>query len=309
MGNILFIGDTHFSNRIPISRKDDYPNTLISKLRSVSTLIKDNDVSDVIFLGDLFNTKGLDLSYFTRVLKEFLNIKMLSGVNFYTVVGNHDLLYRNRELLDASPISMLRLVGAFEDVEEAVIQGFTFRFCDFTTDVNNIPKASTKNEFFIGHYFFEDGFSDTEHTLTLDLCKSLGYKYYVLGHDHTPYEPLVRSDFSVYRPGSFSRGTSQTSQLHRESVDVLVFNTSTSKFSSLVIPDVLGIKDVFKEQVLLNKVLDTSLQSLDVDFTDFLDNFKFDSSQSILETLQEMELSEDVYELLLKYLRLGGLIS
>ena len=309
MGNILFIGDTHFSNKIPISRKDDYPSTLISKLRSVASLIESNDVSDIIFLGDLFNTKGLDLGYFTRVLKEFLNIKMLTGVNFYTVIGNHDLLYRNRELLDASPISMLRMVGAFENADETVIQGYTFRFCDFTTEVNDIPKATVKDEFLIGHYFFEDGFNDVEHTLTVDLCKSLGYKYYVLGHDHTPYDPVVRSDFSVYRPGSFSRGTSQTSQLHRESVDVLLFNTSTSKFSSIAIPGVLGIKDVFKEQVLLNKVLDTSLQSLNVDFTDFLDNFKFDSSQSILETLQDMKLSEDVYELLLKYLRLGGLIS
>ena len=309
MGNILFVGDTHFSNKIPISRKDDYPNTLISKLRSLGTLVKDNGVSDVIFLGDLFNTKGLDLSYFTRVLKEFLNIKMMTGVNFYTVVGNHDLLYRNRELLDASPISMLRLVGAFEDVVETTIQGFTFRFCDFTTSVDDIPKASSKNEFLIGHYFFEDGFDDKEHTLTCDLCESLGYKYYVLGHDHTPYDPLVKSKFSVYRPGSFSRGTSQTAQVHRESINVLLFNTATSKFSLLDIPDVLSIKDVFKEQVLLNKVLDTSLQSLDVDFSDFLDNFKFDSSDSILETLQDMNLSEDVYELLLKYLRLGGLIS
>ena len=56
-------------------------------------------------------------------------------------------------------------------------------------------------------------------------------------------------------------------------------------------------------------MLDTSLQSLDVDFTDFLDNFKFDSSESIMETLQDMNLDEDVYELLLKYLRLGGLVS
>lgn len=309
MGNILFVGDTHFSSKIPISRKDDYPNTLISKLRSLGTLIKDNNVSDVIFLGDLFNTKNLDLNYFTRVLKEFLNIKMTTDVKFYTIIGNHDLLYRNRELLDASPISMLRLVGAFEDVSETRINGYTFRFCDFTTNVTDIPKATVNNEFLIGHYFFEDGFNDVEHTLTLDLCKSLGYKYYVLGHDHTPYEPVVKDTFTVYRPGSFSRGTSQTAQVHRESVDVLLFNTDTCKFSLLGIPGVLSIKDAFKEQVLINKALDTSLQSLDVDFTDFLDSFKFDSSQSVLETLQEMNLDDDVYQLLLKYLRLGGLIS
>lgn len=309
MSKVLFVGDTHFSNRIPISRKDDYPNTLISKLRSLGELIDSNDVTDVIFLGDLFNTKNLDLSYFTRVLKEFLNIKIRSGVNFYTVIGNHDLLYRNRELLDSSPISMLRLVGAFEDTQEVVLGGYTFVFCDFTVGVNDIPKATTNNEFLIGHYFFEDGFNDVEHTLTEDLCKTLGYKYYVLGHDHTPYEPFIRDSFSVYRPGSFSRGTSQNTQVHRETVDVLLFDTSSAKFTSLSIPNVLSTKDIFKEQVLLNKVLDTSLQSLDVDFSDFLDSFKFDASDSVLETLNAMNLSEDVYELLLKYFRLSGLIS
>jgi predicted phosphodiesterase len=309
VGNILFVGDTHFSNKIPISRKDDYPNTLISKLQSLGKLFEAYDVTDVIFLGDLFNTKGLDLGYFTRVLKEFLHIKALTGVRFYTVVGNHDLLYRNRELLDASPISMLRLVEAFEDVQECDIQGYTFRFCDFTTSVTDIPKATTNNEFLIGHYFFENGFNDVEHTLTVDLCKSLGYKYYVLGHDHTPYEPVFKNGFCVYRPGSFSRGTSQTAQIKRETVDVLLFDTAKCSFSLIAIPDVLSVKDAFKEQVLIDKVLDTSLKSLNVDFTEFLDNFKFDSSQSVLTTLQDMNLDDDVYQLLIKYLRLGGLIS
>lgn len=309
MGNILFVGDTHFSNRIPISRKDDYPNTLITKLRSLGSLIQPNDVTDVIFLGDLFNTKNLDLAYFTRVLEEFLKIKSTTGVNLYTVIGNHDLLYRNRELLDSTPISMLRLIGVFEDVEEIKLGDYTFRFCDFTTDVFSIPKASVNNEFLIGHYFYENGFNDVEHTLTDELCTSLGYKYYVLGHDHTPYDPVINGSYSVYRPGSFSRGTSQTAQVHRESVDVLLFNTTTSKFTSLSIPGVYSIKDVFKEEVLLSKTLDTSLKSLDIDFKEFLNSFKFDSSQSLIDTLNEMNLDEDVYNLLIKYLRLGGLIS
>ena len=311
MSKVLIIGDTHFSNRCPISRKDDYPNTLIAKLLGVKGLIKVNNVSDVIFLGDLFNTKGLDLSYFTLVYNVFKEIKEETKCKLYTIVGNHDLLYRNRELLSSSPITLLTVSGLFEQTRELDvlnIGGLDFTFTDYSLPVDQICDAKSPNSVLIGHYFFENGWGDTSHTLTSAMCKKLGYKFYFLGHDHTPYEPFIKG-FQVHRPGSFSRGTSQSCQVRRDNIQVCLLDTDSLNVSYIDVPNVLKSKAVYRDDLLIAKELDNSLSSLDADFTKFLEAFKYDGTEDIINTLEHLEVDQEVKEILLKYLKLGGLIS
>lgn len=312
MSKVLIVGDTHFSSRTPVSRKDNYPETLLNKLRSVGILIKERNVSACIFLGDLFNTKNLDLAYFTKVYQVFKNIKDDTGVKFYTVVGNHDLLYRSRELLTASPILLLQLSKVFEPLNEfdtKEIGGLDFTFADYSLPVFGLYNAASANSVLIGHYFFLNGWNDEEHTLTPDLCKDLGYKFYFLGHDHTPYEPYVKDGYVVHRPGSFARGTSMSCQVRRNDIEVCLFDTETLAVDYIKLPNVLNSSDVYRDDLLIAKELDHSLSSLDEDFTQFLDAFKYDGSEDIKNTLDSLDIDSDVKELLLKYLRLGGLIS
>ena len=311
MSKVLIVGDTHFQNRIPISRKDDYPNTLINKLKGLGELIEKYQVSDCIFLGDLFNTKNLDLAYFTSVFNTFKQIKDKTHVKFYTIVGNHDLLYRNRELLVSSPITLLTITNVFEQTKELDtlnIGGVDFTFADYTLPVDQISDATSDDSVFIGHYFFDNGWGDTSHTLTHALCKKLGYKFYFLGHDHTPYEPLIKG-YQIHRPGSFSRGTSESCQVKRDNIQVCLFDTNFKAVSYLDLPNVLSSKAVYRDDLLINKALDTSLSSLSEDFSVFLDAFKYDGTEDILNTLDKLQIDPQVKELLLKYLRLGGLIS
>ena len=67
MSKVMFVGDTHFSPRTPVSRKDDYPETLLSKLNSLRSMCIDLDIKTVVFLGDLINTSQMNMEYFIKL--------------------------------------------------------------------------------------------------------------------------------------------------------------------------------------------------------------------------------------------------
>ena len=48
----------------------------------------------------------------------------------------------------------------------------------------------------VAHCFYEDNFAQ-EHNLHIKDILELGYDYYILGHDHTPYELISDINYKV----------------------------------------------------------------------------------------------------------------
>lgn len=303
--NILFVSDVHLSPRTPSSRKDDYPNTLLTKLSSLLDLAKQNNVSDIFFLGDVFNAKHMTLQYFIKCYDVFKSLSD-SGIKLHTIIGNHDILYDNESTMDDSPMHILLTSGIVDNTHTVTINNITVFQANYLTNIDTIPHATntTKYNILTGHYFYHLGFGDLEHTLSKEKCDELGYNFYILGHDHTPYEPLVTKNYTVLRPGSFSRGTSDTCHINRDSIKVVLMNSYTSEYSLIDVPNVLPASDVYKEQVLIDKV---TMSDISESLKDFLSSLTFDNSSDIFATLNTIPMSDEIRDLLISYLNNEGI--
>lgn len=306
MSKILFVGDVHLSPRTPQSRRDDYPQTLLNKLDSLLQLSKDNSVSDIFFLGDMFNSKHMTLSYFTKCfqkLKQFTD----DNINLYTVIGNHDILYNSESTMNESPLQILFDSGILSNQEKVQIDNVTVYQYNYLTKLENIPQCERLNTDFhvmTGHYFYNLGFNDDEHTMSPELCKHLQFNTYILGHDHTPYKPLKLNDYSVYRPGSLSRGTSHTCQLTRDKIQVVIMDSNTCDTNYIDLPDILPTSEVYKE--LSSMSTETTLSE---SLKDFLQALDFNNSSDIFETLNSIPMEDNIKELIISYLNSEGLYN
>ena len=82
-GGLLFIGDPHLASRAPGFRKDEYPRTVLAKLRWAIEYAAGNDLLPVL-LGDLFD--------FPRDNANWLLVELLGlfSEGILAVFGNHD---------------------------------------------------------------------------------------------------------------------------------------------------------------------------------------------------------------------------
>ena len=307
MSKIMFVGDAHLSPRIPASRKDDYPETLLRKLDSIRKLAILKGVSDIVFLGDLFNAKHMTLSYFIKSFKEF-KLMDEQGITLHTVIGNHDITYDNDSTLEESAIRLLYDSDVLDVRSIFTVDNTTVYLYNFTQLVSTLPKPQRMDEYNIlaGHYFYLTGFNDIEHTLTPQQCIQLGYNAYILGHDHTPYTPVKQQSYEVHRPGSLSRGTSQTCQVQREEINVVLLDTQSHQFTYEDIPDILPSKDAYKEANLIDKF---TLSSISDSLKDLLADLTFDNSSDIFETLNQIPMDSAVRECIISYLNNEGVYN
>lgn len=313
MSKIVIVGDTHFSPKTPVSRKDDYPNTLLDKLDSLLELCIKENATDCIFLGDLINANQMTIEYLVKLYTHFIAFKS-NNIQLHTCLGNHDLPYSNEEYLDKSAISLFINSKLFNTVS-FVRDDTYFEIVDYFKSVETLKPFQSGNllhniicRVFIGHYFYLNGFKDSCHTLTPELCKELNYNFYFLGHDHTPYDPLVKKDYEVHRPGSFSRATSDTCQVNRDTVQVCIFDTNTHTVEYKNIPGVLPSKDVYKETKLISKMNESNLEdTLSENIDNLIDSMTFDFSSDIYTVLDSLDIKEEIKNKVTEYLVEEGL--
>lgn len=308
MSKVCIVGDTHFSPKQPISRKDNYPETLLNKLDNLLELCKDNNIEDVIFLGDLINANQMTMEYFIILFKHFMEFKK-NNIRLHSIIGNHDVQHGNEEFLDKSPLTILFKSGLFSN-KDFTVDNCLFTMMNYYESVNTIePATNDYTNILIGHYFYLNGFNDINHTLSPEECKNLGYNFYFLGHDHTPYEPLKINNYEVHRPGSFSRATSETCQVSRDNIQVCIFDTDSLLVTYKNIPNVLSSKDIYKESKLISKLIDKDEvdTTLSEDINNLINDLSFNFSGDIYLVLDEMQLDEEVKNSVIKYLEEEGI--
>lgn len=299
MSKIYFVPDVHLQEQSPRSRKDSYPSTVLEKLDYIIDLANSNDAT-VIFLGDLFNAVNMPMNYFYRVCDTFKKFNKVP----YTIVGNHDFPRNNENLLDRTPIGFLHNIGLIEYLQHYEVEGRVV--IEGSHYWQAIPKAqqltsTTKpmKKICVAHCFYEDSFAQ-DHNLHIKDILELGYDYYVLGHDHTPYEDTKVGDSIIYRPGSLTRGTANDKQLTRDNVFILEYDTELDLFSKIAVPCMLA-KDVFNESIFLRK------EEQKFDTQKILDNLVFTSNDSIYDVLDRSEQTDEIKSIVEEYLQAAGI--
>lgn len=323
-GQLVFVGDPHISANTPSSRKEtneEYRALQIKKLKYIYEDIA--GPSDwVIILGDVFHSSALSMMSGTP---KFYNdiIDIMKTRRTMTIIGNHDMYYRNEDSHNVTILENLFKTG----VEHLNLLNSYTTICNYEGRLINLygvdyghdfPKLEPNPKDFniiVAHSFFEDRFYGAEgnSNLTESAIEQLGqYNLVVLGHDHAAY-PITTANNGktiVVRPGSLLRGTSHTCQINRiPQVAVLDLDTLECKYE--VLPVAPG-KEVFKEKVILEKDIDVNVENI-------LENMNsFDRTQSIYQFIKSQETRGkevfgdryyDVINIIEQYLDTFGIIK
>ena len=269
MAKIMFVGDIHLTGVAPASRKEtneQYRQTQLDKLSAIKLACEHQGIQNVIILGDVFNNNSSISNYFeTEIWSKFLEFKEL-GINVYTIIGNHDMIFQNDNEFKGSYLYKAFLAGIIKHLDNITIDGVYIKGFDYNKEVTQCEEYC-KYSICVAHSFYENelygGVGNSN--LTEYKCIDSSFNAFVLGHDHTHYDDLHTGKFSVIRPGSLMRGTSKTCNLYRR-VYVSMFNTSDLSWSSIEIQTKPG-EEVFKEKVFVEKSMDLNLDKLLESFT------------------------------------------
>jgi hypothetical protein len=212
-------------------------------------------------------------------------LDILNSKPTYTIVGNHDMYYRNDNSYNMTALDSLLKTGV-QHLSDLSLDNIRLIGVDYEKDYPVLEDSNTYN-IIVAHAFYEDFlFGGTGNAnLTHDAIEKLGkYNAVVLGHDHSAYDILQlnnKYNTKIIRPGSLMRGTSHNSQVYRIP-QVAVFDTETLEWEYKKITNVPG-KEVFKEKVILEK-------DMDINIDDIINNMdSYDSSLGIYNILKENE--------------------
>lgn len=105
--------DVHLSDRTPRSRKDDWTETVLEKLRQVGQIAREVDACAVLDGGDFFDVKSPQRNSHALV-RATAEVHKAYPCPVYANVGNHDCVYGDIEFLPQQPLGVLFATGIFQ---------------------------------------------------------------------------------------------------------------------------------------------------------------------------------------------------
>ncbi len=301
MSKIMFVGDVHIKGVAPASRKEtpeQYREVISNKIKSLETICERDNISNVIFLGDVYdNNTGINDELESDIWITLTDMRN-KGIGIYSIIGNHDMYYNNEKDFKVTRLFKAFLGNIITHLDDLTIDGVHIKGIDFGKDFIQ-EETYCKYSIMVGHCFYEnERFGGTGNgNLTDDKCNNLGYSAYVLGHDHSPYPTIKTSGYTIIRPGSLTRGTSKTCNLYRK-INVAIFDTETLEWSETEVPSKPG-NEVFLDKVIYNKsqtddinlnnLIDELIVKKNPDFYDFLDENRESAKERFKELYPEIE--------------------
>jgi len=88
----IITGDWHLTDKKPENRIDDYEKAVLSKLLFIFETAKDCGCDAILQPGDMFDNPKPSYEFFCKILDMF---NYFPEVSVYTIMGQHDLKYRN----------------------------------------------------------------------------------------------------------------------------------------------------------------------------------------------------------------------
>lgn len=259
--------DVHLSDTSPISRIDDWAETLLDKLYQVSKIACDKNATAVIDGGDFFHTKSptkTSHSLIQRVIKLHTEHYKKNGIPVYSCVGNHDCVYGDYAYLPQQPLGVLFESDTFyrlydehealfydekEDITVRVV-GVPYHGVDYDLSrFESIKKGKEDYLVVVGHVLSsKKGGSMFEGEDILSYNKILDFEgdVFCFGHWHKDQGITeISPGKHIVNIGSLSRGSLSQDHLERiPSIAVLNFSKSGITIEKVGLK-VKSVADVF----------------------------------------------------------------
>lgn len=229
MDKFLYFTDFHYGSN-PVSRKDNYNESLLSKLTFILKLARKNDFT-VLNGGDLFdkpNIKMTDMLALMSILSDYSDVRIISlrGNN------NHD------GHIEQSPLRLLEISGLIETSDGKEYIDFPetrIHFADNNTEPNNSIKeyADGKLNILMTHHIIVEKPTLYNHILISDLKTKADI---VLIADYHPRQGIItREDGKVFvSPGACARRKHTAHEINR--IPKCVYIKSDGKLKEIDIP-------------------------------------------------------------------------
>lgn len=240
---LLVIGDPHIEGRQPGFRKDNFPETILGKVRWCLEYAQKNKLLPA-FLGDVFDKPRDNPTWMIGEL-----IEMMMPWPAIGIYGNHDCadpqLSENDSLSILIKAGCLQLVSELDywtgDVEgrRVVVAGSSYRQrIPQHFDLDGVPKDSlfdekptvvwmTHHDIDIGNY--ENGKFGPFEMMNVDLL--------INGHIHRPAKPVRRGQTTWMNPGNISRRSrSEHARNHVPTVLEVTFPKSGYDVKTVEVP-------------------------------------------------------------------------
>jgi len=105
--------DVHLSDRTPRSRKDNWTQTVLGKLRQVGRIAREVKADAVLDGGDFFDVKSPQRNSHALV-RATAEVHKDYPCPVYANVGNHDCVYGDYAFLPQQPLGVLFATGVFK---------------------------------------------------------------------------------------------------------------------------------------------------------------------------------------------------
>lgn len=299
---IGIVGDLHIAP-VPSNRIDDYFQTGLNKIEEISQVC-----DKIIFLGDIFTNAKVEEIYTNTLMEHLFYCKSKYNVDFYTIIGNHDVVHEDENNLNNSSLGILktsRIMNIITPDNPMLIGDYNFN----TIPVNFkkakeylINKVYTKNDILLVHHEYETG----TNCFTYDDFKNLNCHSIYLGHDHKPFDQgrIIYPEFTIYRSGSIMRNRAEDYNFTRCVYYYILENNNVScqaiKYESA--------DKVFRAEAITkqNYKKEKFIEALDKVIDKYKSNISTQSRFSIKTILEEMNAPEKVIEgVRKKYEKLG----
>ena len=297
VGKVMFVGDVHLKAQNPACRKDNYAEAVLRKLSWVKDYCYERRIHDVVFLGDFFDAPTVAWSLFTQVMQILQGMKDLN-IRCHAIVGNHDIRYDRLDTLNETSLGVLFLAGLLSRLSEHPIlmsgDGSKIVGFDYTQKITPCDgeHGDEATVICVAHEYFQCDFSDE--TLQSEDLYEAKYPVYVFGHDHSPYLPMKKDAWTLYRPGSLSRNSSEAHNRMRIP-RVLVYDNENSSWNFV---DVSVAKS--PQDVIMVTAEDNALSMFDL--VETLCSSYSENASSVREYVNGMGLPDEIHTIIVQYL-------
>jgi DNA repair exonuclease SbcCD nuclease subunit len=152
---ILLLTDTHFGVRN--FNKSIFDEQLEYFHKIVFPYILDNNIKEVVHLGDLFdNRQNIEVLFLDYVYKKFISFFNENKINLHLISGNHDIYYKNTNEINSLEIFKSEYIKVYSEpkIYEKNIENYNIAIIPWLG--KNEITFNRKYDIILGHFEFKD---------------------------------------------------------------------------------------------------------------------------------------------------------
>lgn len=132
---ILFFTDTHAKTKTPTRRSGNFERDVVEKFAWICMTAQRERADMIVHGGDLFD--GPHPSY--RLAANIMRLIAATGIPWYQVLGNHDILGHNPETYKTGVFSFFEQLPNFEILNRIDVEGWTLKGVHYRHGIEEKP--------------------------------------------------------------------------------------------------------------------------------------------------------------------------